>query len=120
MVNMLYDLENYKQIIFPKKNGDNTYYVATTIELPAISGCGDTPDEAYNELKTAFKLVYESFKEDNEEMPRPLSDRKFSGQFRIRIPKDLHYELAKTALMQKISINQLVNYLLTKGVNKIH
>ncbi|MCD4784780.1 MAG: toxin-antitoxin system HicB family antitoxin [Candidatus Eremiobacteraeota bacterium] len=117
---MLYNLENYEQIIFPDKNGGNTYYIATTIELPAISGCGDTPDEAYDELKTVFKLAYESFKEDNEDMPHPLSDKKFSGQFRIRIPRDLHYELAKASLLQKISINQLVNYLLTKGVNKLH
>jgi len=94
-------------------------YIATAFEMPTISGFGDTVEDAIKELKEAFTLAREVLEEDNENMPEPLSRRKYSGQFTLRIPRDLHYRLAMEASNQQISINQLndrvpVNYLLSK------
>jgi predicted HicB family RNase H-like nuclease len=112
---MFYNLEDYDIEVFR----DEDCFVATTLEMPTISGCGDSPEDALAELKAAFSLAQKSFLEDNEAMPSPLSRRKYSGQFSIRIPRDLHSELSKFALIEKISINQIVNYLLSKGVGEL-
>lgn len=112
---MFYNLEDYDIEVFR----DEDCFVATTLEMPTISGCADTPEEALAELKAAFALARKSFEADGEEMPKPLSKKKYSGQFSIRIPRDLHCELSKFALIEKISINQIVNYLLSKGVGDL-
>ncbi len=101
-------------LIFPAEEGEG--FVATTLEMPSVSGCGDTPEEALQELKTVFTLARKSFEEDGEDMPSPLRSRKYSGQFRIRIPRELHYELVKKAMLENMSLNQIVNYLLSRGV----
>lgn len=72
---MLFNLEEYEIVIFPDESGDDKYFVATTLEMPSISGCSDTPENALKELKTAFELTREVYKEDNEDMPVPANSK---------------------------------------------
>lgn len=114
---MFYYLEDYTLKIFPSQDGKG--YIATTFEMPAISGFGDTVEDAMKELREAFSLTREVLEEDNEDMPEPLSKKRYSGQFTIRIPRDLHYRLVEAALNQQISVNQLINHLLSKSVGEL-
>jgi len=84
---MFYYLEDYTLKIFPSEDGKG--YIATTFEMPAISGFEDTVEDATKELKEAFALAKEVLEEDNKDMLEPLSRRKYGGQFTLRIPKDL-------------------------------
>jgi predicted HicB family RNase H-like nuclease len=55
-------------------------------------------------LKEAFEISKEIFAEQKKDMPTPLKDRNYSGQFRLKIPKELHYELVKRVIMEKVSL----------------
>jgi len=52
---------------------------------------------------------------NNEKVPEPLSTKRYSGKFMIRIPPDLHRQLTLEAAESGISINRLASDKLRKG-----
>jgi predicted HicB family RNase H-like nuclease len=44
-----------------------------------------------------------------EAKPAPLADKHYSGEFRVRIPPDVHRALAMQAAEQGISLNRLAS-----------
>lgn len=87
-------------------------------EIPTLPGCmseGETPEEAITNLDDAKKSWIETCLELGRPVPEPVTDE-FSGQLRIRIPKTLHRTLAERAKEEKVSLNQYINYQLSRGV----
>lgn len=81
-------------------------YICRCLELPWLSQRGPT-------LKEAIASVEQSVDEylaerDGGEIPRPLTDRKFSGKFVVRTSPMLHARLAVEAAEQNVSMNQWV------------
>lgn len=91
--------------IFLDEDGD---WVAHFIELPNVSACGSTAEEALQELKIAWEGVKESYRKHGEPIPVALSQRKFSGHFNVRIDKRLHRNLAIEASIAGVSLNALI------------
>ena len=60
-------------------------------------------------LKAAF--------EEGIEIPEPLNSNRYSGQFKLRMPKSLHKELMERAKKEGTSMNQYCVYLLSKYSN---
>ena len=42
-------------------------------------------------------------------VPEPLSEKRYSGEFRVRIPPALHRQLALMAAEQGVSLNRLAS-----------
>ncbi|GBF33984.1 hypothetical protein DCCM_3095 [Desulfocucumis palustris] len=87
-------------------------------EIPNLPGCmsdGENPEEAVGNLDDAKKCWIETCLELGRPVPEPITDE-FSGQLRIRIPKTLHRTLAERAKEEKVSLNQYINYQLSRGV----
>lgn len=53
--------------------------------------------------------------EDGYDIPEPKEAEKYSGQFKLRIAKSLHRDLAVQARKEGISMNQYCAYLLAKN-----
>ena len=90
-------------------------------EIPNLPGCmsdGETPEEAIDNLDDAKKSWIETCLELGRPVPEPVTDE-FSGQLRIRIPKTLHRTLAERAKEEKVSLNQYINYQLSRGVGHL-
>lgn len=65
--------------------------------------------EAQTALDHAQQKVEDRLEQmDREDWPEPLSEREYSGQFTVRIPKSLHRELTEEAEELRISLNELV------------
>ena len=47
--------------------------------------------------------------QSGEQAPEPLAERTFSGRFNLRLPPELHRELAVEAAEHGISLNRLVS-----------
>lgn len=92
-------------------------WLAHFVELPNVSACGDTPQEALVELEVAWGAMKESYKKHGEEVPVAPSKRNYSGQFNVRIDKRLHRELAVEASRAGISLNALVAQKLSGSAN---
>ena len=46
---------------------------------------------------------------NGEAIPEPLSTKRYSGKFTVRIPSDMHRKLAIQAAESRVSFNRLVS-----------
>lgn len=83
-------------------------YIATCPEFIGLSAFGETANEALAEAQVALKLFIETYKEKGIALPEPKTVQDYSGQIRLRLPKSLHGQAAKTAAEDGISLNQLI------------
>jgi predicted HicB family RNase H-like nuclease len=44
-----------------------------------------------------------------ETIPIPLAEKHYSGEFRVRVPPEVHRDLAIQAAEQRVSLNRLVS-----------
>jgi predicted RNase H-like HicB family nuclease len=61
-----YNFDGFIINLYVDEQGD---WLAHFKEIPSISAFGDTPQEALEELKTAWELVKEDYRENNREIP---------------------------------------------------
>lgn len=87
---------------------EDEVYVASCPELGDLSAHGATPGEAASELTMAVGLAMETYDDEGWALPEPRTARKYSGQFRVRLPESLHAWLANTAEAEGVSLNTLV------------
>lgn len=90
-------------------------YVVYFPELPGCLTCAETLQEAVISAEDAKREWFKASIKSNFEIPEPLSENDFSGQFKLRIPKSLHRSLSENAKKEGISMNQYCLYLLTKN-----
>lgn len=89
-------------------------YVAMYPELPGCITYADTMEEALRQLKEAQYQWLVAAIEDKIVIHEPSGEGKtYSGQFKLRLPKSLHKELALQAEQEGISMNQYCVYLLS-------
>lgn len=84
-------------------------YVGLCAELPSLSWLDKSQGKALAGIvKLAGETVAE-MTENDEKLPLPLMDKKYSGTFKVRIPSIVHRSLALEAAEEGISINRLVS-----------
>lgn len=59
-------------------------------------------------LENVITEIVRDMNAEGEDIPRPLSKRRFSGEFNLRFGETLHRRLAVEAAEEEISINQLI------------
>lgn len=92
-------------------------YIAHFVELPNISACGDTVEDAIAELEIAWLAMKESYRKHREEIPIAPARKEYSGQFNVRIDRRIHRALAIEAARAGISLNALVAQRLSQAVS---
>lgn len=104
---------NYRLEFEPDE--DEGGYVAYFPELPGCITMGDTIEEAAANAVDAKRTWLEAALENEMEIPLPEKKDKYSGQFKLRVPKALHKLLSQHAKQEGISMNQYCVYLLTRN-----
>lgn len=103
----------YKLEIIPDM--DEGGYVASYPDLPGCLTIGDTMQEVIKNAEDAKTAWLEAAIEDGIAINEPQSAEKYSGQFKLRLPKSLHKALAEHSKQEGISMNQYCLYLLAKN-----
>lgn len=93
-------------------------YVAHFVELPNVSACGASPEEAIHELEIAWAAMKKSYRKHRETIPVAPTRKEYSGQFNVRIDKRIHRALAIEASRVGISLNALVAQRLSQAVSQ--
>jgi len=109
----------YKVEIVPFNEEDGGGYEARIPQLgrEAFRGYGDTIEEALAHLEVVKRDLFEMYLRDGVEIPEPeKEEERYSGRILLRIPFYLHEELSKLAKEQDISLNQLLNHLIERGL----
>ncbi len=89
-------------------------YLGLCAEFPSLSWLAGTPEAA---LKGIRRVVAEGIKimeADGDSIPEPLSNKKYSGKFSVRIPPEVHRDLAIQAAEAGVSLNRLISAKLTR------
>jgi len=89
-------------------------YLAHFVELPNVSAFGESPEEALEELATAWEGVKESYRKRGESIPVAPARKEYSGQFNVRIDRRLHRALAIEAVQAGVSLNAIVSQKLAR------
>ena len=84
-------------------------FLGLCAEFPSLSWLAEDQADALSGIVGVVSQVVTDLRKAGEPVPEPLSTRKFSGEFRVRIPPSLHRELALEAAEAKVSLNRFVS-----------
>lgn len=84
-------------------------HVALCAEFPSLSWLAKTPEAALKGIQKVAADAVTDMRASGEAVPEPLAEKHYSGEFRIRIPPQLHRSLALAAAEQGVSLNRLAS-----------
>ncbi len=94
---------------------DEGGFIASYPDLPGCITCSHSIESVLANAIDAKKEWLIAALEDDMTIPEPDSLENYSGQFKLRIPKSLHRQLAEQSRREGISMNQYCLYLLAQG-----
>jgi len=87
---------------------DDGAYVATVAEFPSLSSVESQQNDALAGAVDLVDFVLREMSDNDEEPPAPIGQRRYSGEIRLRMPREVHRRVACEAAEQGVSINQLL------------
>ena len=93
---------------------DDREYVGLCTEFPSLSWLGKTPEAALKGIREVVEGVIKDMRRAGEEIPQPISNRRFSGKFMVRVPPEVHRNLAIQAAEAGVSLNRIAGSKLSR------
>ncbi len=90
-------------------------YVGLCAEFPSLSWLAGTPEETLHGIREMVAMVTYDLRSSGEPIPEPIALRRFSGRFLVRIPPELHRQLALEAAEAGVSLNRLASARLVRS-----
>lgn len=90
-------------------SAEDREHVGLCAEFPSLSWLAPTQAEALSGIRQVVAEVVADLQASGEFVPQPLAEKRYSGEFRVRIPPELHRSLAMQAAEQGISLNRLAS-----------
>lgn len=84
-------------------------YVGLCAEFPSLSWLSKSPESALKGIRKVVGEVIEDMNSNNESIPVPLASKNYSGKFMIRVPPEVHRNLAIQAAEAGVSLNRLAS-----------
>ena len=84
-------------------------FLGLCAEFPSLSWLAPTSEKALKGIRTVVKKCIAEMKNENEDLPLPISTRKFSGKFMVRVPPEVHRHLAVEAAESGVSLNRIAS-----------
>lgn len=84
-------------------------HVALCAEFPSLSWLAKTPEAALKGIQKVVAEVVADMETSGEAVPQALAEKHYSGEFRVRIPPQLHRRLALAAAEEGVSLNRLAS-----------
>lgn len=83
-------------------------HVGLCAEFPSLSWLEPQPENALAGIRNLVASCVADMVTNNEPVPEPVSARKYSGKFIVRVPPETHRMLAIQAVESGVSLNRLV------------
>ncbi len=88
---------------------DDNEHVGLCAEFPGLSWLARTPEAALKSIRKLVRDVVNDMQDNGEPVPAPLSSKRYSGKFMVRVPPEIHRNLAIKAVESGVSLNRLVS-----------
>lgn len=95
-------------------SAEDNEYVGLCAEFPSLSWLAKSPEGALKGIRKLVAGVVQDMEATGEEIPQPLANKNFSGKFMVRVPPEVHRNLAIQAAESGVSINRLVSARLSR------
>ena len=89
-------------------SAEDNEYVGLCAEFPSLSWLDADQSKAFSGIVNVVAEVVADMISNNEKVPVPLSEKKYSGCFAVRVPSMVHQKLALEAAERGVSMNRLV------------
>jgi predicted HicB family RNase H-like nuclease len=83
-------------------------YVGLCAEFSSLSWLQNNPEKALAGIRKLVKDTVADLVKNKEPVPEPISARKYSGKFMVRVPPETHRLLATQAAESGVSLNRLI------------
>ena len=83
-------------------------YVGLCAEFSSLSWLQNNPEKALAGIRKLVKDTVADLLKNKEPVPEPISARKYSGKFMVRVPPETHRLLATQAAESGVSLNRLI------------
>ena len=90
-------------------SAEDSEHVGLCVEFPSLSWLDATPEAALKGIRQVVAEVVADLIAGGEPLPAPLAEKHYSGEFRVRIPPEVHRALAMQAAEQGVSLNRLAS-----------
>ncbi|MBI1921845.1 MAG: type II toxin-antitoxin system HicB family antitoxin [Geobacter sp.] len=88
---------------------DDAEYVGLCAEFPSLSWLAQSPEAALKGIRKLVGTVIADMQSNEESVPEPIATKHFSGKFMVRVPPDVHRQLAIQAAEAGVSLNRLAS-----------
>jgi predicted HicB family RNase H-like nuclease len=93
---------------------DDQEYVGLCTEFPSLSWLGKTPESALKGIREIVENVIRDMRQTGEEIPQPIATKRYSGKFMVRVPPEVHRNLAIQASESGVSLNRIAGSKLSR------
>jgi predicted HicB family RNase H-like nuclease len=94
------------RVTWSAEDGD---HVGTCLELPSLSWLARTPAKALAGIQALVANTVADLEASGEPIPEAIAERRYSGQFNLRISPELHRQLSTSAAERGMSLNRYVS-----------
>jgi predicted HicB family RNase H-like nuclease len=94
------------RVMWSEEDGE---YVGLCAEFPSLSWLARTPEAALKGIRRLVNKVVADMTKNKEPIPEPIATKHFSGKFMVRVPPDVHRQLAIEAAEAGVSLNRLAS-----------
>lgn len=89
-------------------------HVGLCAEFPSLSWLAADMDSAFKGIRDLVEDIVSDMRETGEPLPDPVTSKNYSGKFQVRVPPDVHRELALEAAESGVSLNRIVSMKLSR------
>jgi len=83
-------------------------HVARCLEFPSLMAHGDTSVEALKEIEIVVSESVQWMNEEGEDIPESFGLKKYKGNLTLRVPPEVHKNIAIKSAEQGVSINKYI------------
>ncbi len=89
-------------------------YVGLCAEFPGLSWLASAPELALRGIRSVVATAVDDLQKNQDPIPEAMASRSFSGKFMVRVPPEVHRELAVEAAESGVSLNRLATVKLSQ------
>jgi predicted HicB family RNase H-like nuclease len=84
-------------------------FVGLCAEFSSLSWLQSSPEAALKGIRSLVKSTVKDMTKNKESIPDPISAKKYSGKFMVRVPPEVHRHLAIEAAESGVSLNRIAS-----------
>ena len=88
---------------------DDNEYVGLCTEFPSLSWLAGNQESALKGIRKVVADAVKDMRAHRENVPEPIACKRYSGKFIVRVPPEVHRNLAMKAAESGVSLNRLAS-----------